>query len=554
MLQQLEGLGIDEIHRRFSWSVPPRYNLGAACSDHQRAADVALLHARGDGTVDRYAYGDLSRLSNSLANALRADGVGRGDRVAVILPQSPLTVVAHLAAYKLGALAVPLSSLFGPDALEVRLRDSAAKLAITDGAALEKLEKCLDALPDLTRLILADGDSNRIRSRTFHDAVAAGSEAFTPVDTSSDDPALLIYTSGTTGGPKGAVHAHRVLLGHLPGFELSHAFFPKPGDLFWTPADFAWIGGLMDALFPALVLGRTILIADAPSPFDPEWALNLMARHRVRNTFLPPTALKMMRRAGAAVPPELSLRTAMSGGESLGVEMLEWAEAKLHVTVNEIFGQTECNYVVGNCATLYPVRSGSMGRAYPGHHVAVVDADGVPQPPGIVGEVAIRRPDPVMFLGYWDNPAETRRKYRGDWLVTGDFAESDPDGYLTYVGRGDDLISSAGYRIGPVEIEECLMRHPAVALAAVVGVPDAVRGEVVKAYVVPREGVEIGVPLERDIQEFVKSRLAAYQYPRLVDFVPELPLTTTGKIRRSALRQRHLEASRRPVVVPSGQE
>ena len=534
------GRSIGEIREGFQWTIPARYNLGVDCSDRQHAADPALLHERRDGAVTSYSFGQLARLSNRMANALRADGVSRGDRVAIILPQLPATAIAHLAVYKLGAVAVPMSTLFGPDALEVRLRDSATKLVVTDHATMVKIEAIIDRLPDLQRFMLTEASSSKRPSRTVDEVLNLGSAEFEAVSTTSEDPALLIYTSGTTGGPKGALHAHRILFGHLPGFELSHEFFPQGDDRFWTPADWAWIGGLMDGLLPTLHHGRCILsIESGGGSFDPERVLAAMARNAVRNAFLPPTALKLMRQADARPPADLHLRTVMSGGEALGEEMLAWVRVRLGVTVNEIYGQTECNYVVGNCSRLYPVKPGSMGKGYPGHQVAVVDEQGQPTAPGTLGEVAVRRPDPVMFLGYWQNPDATSEKYLGELLLTGDLARSDEDGYLTFAGRKDDVINSAGYRIGPTEIEATLIKHPSVAMAAVIGVSDHIRGEVVKAYITTRQGIQGTDALAREIQAFVKTRLAAYEYPREVEFIDQMPLTTTGKIRRTELRALH---------------
>ncbi len=513
-------------------------------SDQQPSSSPALVHERRDGAVERYSFSDLARLSNRFANALRADGVGRGDRVAIVLPQLPATAIAHLATYKLGAVAVPMSTLFGPDAFEVRLRDSGTKLIVTDEATLPKIEEIVDRIPDLERFILTSGRAAHRPSRTVDEVLTGGSADFQAASTASDDPAVLIYTSGTTGGPKGALHGHRILFGHLPGFELSHDFFPQGDDLFWTPADWAWIGGLMDALFPALHHGRCTFSMESAGPFDPERALDSMAKYAVRNTFLPPTALKMMRQADARRPRDCRLRTIMSGGEALGEEMLSWVRERLGVTVNEIYGQTECNYVVGNSSNLYGVRPGSMGKGYPGHQVAVVNLEGEQASAGTLGEIAVKRPDPVMFLGYWQNPQATKDKYLGEWLLTGDLARADEDGYLYFAGRKDDVINSAGYRIGPTEIESTLIKHPAVAMAAVIGIPDDIRGEVVKAYVTTKQGVEGSNALARDIQAFVKTRLAAYEYPREVEFIAQMPLTTTGKIRRNALRALHQQGRR----------
>jgi len=502
---------------------------------------VALIHEKLDGAVERYTFGDLAQLSNCFANALKSDGISLGDRVAVVLPQLPATVIAHLAVYKLGAVAVPMSTLFGPDAFEVRLRDSGTKLIVTDETTLPRIEEIAHRLPNLQRFALTSGSSRARPFTSVEKMLAGGAPVFAAAATRSDDPALLIYTSGTTGAPKGALHGHRVLFGHLPGFELSHDFFPQGEDLFWTPADWAWIGGLMDALFPALHHGRCTFSMESSGAFDPERAMSRMAKHAVRNTFLPPTALKMMRQGDARPPHDLRLRTIMSGGEALGEEMLDWVRERLGVTVNEIYGQTECNYVVGNSSALYPVRPGSMGKGYPGHRVSVVNDLGEPADPDTLGEIAVQRPDPVMFLGYWQNPDATREKYVGDWLLTGDLARVDDEGYLHFAARKDDVINSAGYRIGPTEIESTLIKHPAVAMAAVIGVPDQIRGEVVKAYITTKQGIEGDGRLATDIQAFVKTRLAAYEYPREVEFIDQMPLTTTGKIRRNELRARHQE-------------
>jgi acetyl-CoA synthetase len=459
--------------------------------------------------------------------------VRRGDRVGILLPQRPETAIAHLAVYKLGAVAVPLFVQFGPDALEHRLADSGARALITDG---ENLVKVPPGLPGLTTVLVVDGDSSV--NPLFWTTLERASEDFAPADTGRDDPAMIIYTSGTTGKPKGALHAHRVLLGHLPGVQLPHDFFPQPGDLYWTPADWAWIGGLLDVLLPSLHFGVPVL-AHRGRKFDPEEAFALMGRHGVRNLFLPPTALKMMR---PVTSPRarfgLDLRSVASGGEALGEDILAWSHQALGVAVNEFYGQTEANLLVGNCASLFAVRPGSMGRPIPGHQVAVVSAAGEPVPAGDTGIIAVRRPDPVLFLGYWNNPEATAAKFAGDWCLTGDVAVQDGDGYIWYKGREDDLISSGGYRIGPTDIEECLMKHPAVMLAAVVGRPDPVRGEAIRAFIVPQPDAAPSPTLADEVRAFVGERLAWYQAPREIVFVDELPLTATGKIMRRELRAR----------------
>ena len=421
--------------------------------------------------------------------------------------------------------------------MEFRLADSGAKALITDAAGLAKLDRIRDRLPTLVRVFVT-GDAGGAGCLSFEAELARAKDTFTAVATTADDPAIIIYTSGTTGNPKGALHAHRVLLGHLPGVEMPHELFPQPGDLFWTPADWAWIGGLFDVLLPAWHHGVPVLAYRARK-FDPEEAFALMAKHGVRNTFMSPTALKLMRQASegkARVTPRP--RTVASGGETLGDELLEWGCATFGVTINEFYGQTECNLVVGNNAALFPVRPGSMGRAIPGHEVRVVDDAGVPVPIGEPGQIAVRRPDPVMFLGYWNNPDATRQKFAGEYLLTGDMGRQDAAGHFWFLGRADDVITSAGYRIGPGEIENCLMKHPAVAMAAAVGVPDPLRTEIVKAFLVLKPGREAGPTLAREIQELVKVTLAAHEYPRQIEFVDSLPMTTTGKIMRRELRRR----------------
>jgi acetyl-CoA synthetase len=527
------------LFRDFRWQVPDRYNIGADVCDRWAArepARIALTLVAHDGPPRDYTYGDLRTWSNRLANLLRALGIERGDRVAVLLPQAPETAVGHIAIYKLGAIAVPLFALFGPEALQYRLANSGAKAVITNRDGAAKLAGIRAGLPGLQHVLCIDGEVAGCRDLAA--ALESQSVDFAPVDTAADDPALIIYTSGTTGQPKGALHGHRVLLGHLPGVEMSHDLLPQPGDKIWTPADWAWIGGLLDVLLPALHHGVPV-VARRFEKFTGEAAFQLIQDFGIRNAFLPPTALKIMR----AVPePEkrwrLDMRSIASGGETLGAELIEWGRRVFGLTINEFYGQTECNMIVSSCARLMPARPGIMGRAAPGHHLAIVDSGGTVLPEGTLGDIAVRRPDPVMFLEYWRNPTATAAKFAGDWLLTGDTGVMDEAGWIKFVGRDDDVITSAGYRIGPGEIEDCLLGHPAVRLAAVVGKPDPERTEIVKAYVVLKEGHAPGAALVRDIQTHVKTRLAAHEYPREIEFVSELPMTTTGKIIRRELRAR----------------
>ena len=519
---------------RFRWDIPARCNIAEEACDRWRGSGrTALIHLRENGAVERIGFDELHRSVCRLANLLEANGIARGDRIGVLLPQSPEAAVAHLAAYRIGAIAVPLFLLFGEAALDYRLADCGAAALITDADGLAKIAPLRDRLPAL-RLVLAAGGGEGAQDLLAEMARAKDSHAC--VATGPDDPALIIYTSGTTGSPKGALHGHRVLRGHLPGVELPQERFPQPGDLFWTPADWAWIGGLLDVLLPSLFHGVPVL-AHRMAKFDPERAFTLMAQHGVRNAFLPPTALKMLRAVPNPTRFGHRLRSIGSGGETLGAEMLDWGRGAFGLTINEFYGQTECNLVVANCAGLFPVKPGSMGRAVPGHEVAILGEDGAPVPPGLEGGIAVRAPDPVMFLRYWNRPEATREKFRGEWLLTGDRGSMDEEGYLTFLGRDDDVITSAGYRIGPGEVEDTLLLHPAVAMAAVVGLPDPLRTERVTAVIVPKPGCVPSAALAAEIQDFVRRRLAAHLYPRQVEFTDALPMTATGKIMRGALRQ-----------------
>jgi acetyl-CoA synthetase len=526
----------DALYRSFRWQVPAHYNIGVDVCD--RWAELApertaILDVGVDGRVDEIGYGALRADSNRLANVLAARGVKRGDRMAILLPQSPAVVLSHVAIYKLGAIALPLAMLFGVDAISYRLKDSGARALITNAQGLAKLADARAALESLDLALSIDGAADG--AEDFNALLARAASDFTPVATASDDPALMVYTSGTTGPPKGALHAHRVLLGHLPGIEFPHEFLPQPGDRFWTPADWAWAGGLLNVLLPGLHYGVPV-VAHKFEKFDPEHAFALMARMEVRNAFIPPTALRMLRSVPA---PErgLRLRSVGSGGEALGAETYEWGKAALGVTINEFYGQTECNLVLASCAAIGVSRPGAIGKPVPGHRVAVIRPDGSPCAANELGQIAIARPDAVMFLEYWGKADATREKFIGDWMTTGDQGVTDADGYVRFVGRDDDVITSAGYRIGPSEIEDCLIRHPAVALAAAVGKPDPVRTEIVKAFIVLKSGHAPSDALAADIQSFVKTRLSAHEYPREIAFIEQMPMTTTGKVIRRLLRQ-----------------
>src|SRR5438874_6033456 len=490
-----------ELYRRYRWTVPERYNIAAACCG-QWAADrsrFALYWEDESGASAAYSFWDIQLAANRLSNALAALGVKRGDRVALILPQRPETAIAYMAIFQIGAIALPLSHLFGPDALDYRMNHAEASIAFVEPTTIANLWAIKDKLPQLKHVIGVGG----ARERDVHSwqaLLAKAAPDFRSIDTSADEPAIIIYTSGTTGAPKGALEAQRLLIGNLSGFVHSHDFFPQPGDIFWSPADWAWAGGLFDALLPTWAFGLPIL--GYRGKFDAEKAYYLVEKYGIRNAFLFPTALKLMMKAVSKPKGKyrLNLRSIMSAGESVGVTVIEWAREELGVTVNEMFGQTEINYVVGNCQAAWPVKPGSIGRPYPGHRVAIIDDKGNELPRGELGEIAVhRKDDPVFFLEYWKNSKATREKFVGDWGCTGDQGKMDEDGYLWYQGRSDDVIKSAGYRIGPAEIESCLVKHRAVANAAVIGKPDATRGAIVKAFIGLQHGQYPSQALNEDI-------------------------------------------------------
>lgn len=555
-----------ELHASFRWQVPALFNIAHACC-HRWARDdgerTAVLYEHESGQRLTLSYADLQAQANRLSHALERLGVQPRDRVALVMPQRPETAIAHMAVYQMGAVAMPLSMLFGPEALAYRLSHSEAVVAIVDETSIANLRQARAECPTL-RHIVAVGDARGQGDVDWEAALARESALYVAQATRADDPAVLIYTSGTTGPPKGALIPHRALIGNLPGFVASQNWFPREGDVFWSPADWAWTGGLMDALLPTLYFGQPIVAYQGR--FSPEKAFELMERYKVTNTFLFPTALKAMMKAVPA-PREryrLALRAIMSAGEAVGDAVFAYGRDQLGVTINEMFGQTEINYVVGNCGEFvdaagrvhpgWPAKPGSMGRPYPGHRVAVIDDNGQVCPPGVPGDVAVHRrdihgdPDPIFFLGYWKNEEATRAKFTGDpddaWCRTGDTAVMDEEGYLWYQGRSDDVFKAAGYRIGPSEIENCLVKHPAVANAAVVPKPDPERGAVVKAYVVLAPGHAGDAALVEDLQQHVRGRLAPYEYPKEIEFIEALPMTTTGKVQRRVLRLQEEERAR----------
>jgi acetyl-CoA synthetase len=526
---------------RWEIVIPPETNIAADTVGRRAngpdAARTALVFEDENGTITRLSYAELDRAAVELASGLAELGVGPGDRVALHLGQRIEAAIGHLAIYKLGAIVVTVSQLYGADTVRHILSDSGATVLLTETRIWQPLRHLRPELASLRHVVVVGVP--KTGELPFAEVQATGRSGFVPVTTRAEDPALLIYSSGSTGLPKGVLHAHRVLWAYNISTSLFYNLeMDEPGLVFWTPADWAWVGGLNDTVFPAWFHGHAMVASQ--HRFEAEWAYAFMARHGVTHSFMTPTALKRL--AQVAQPrarwPDLKLRTVWTGGEPLPGETLRWLTEELGIACNEGYGLTEVNHMIGNCARLKPAKPGSMGFELPGHWAYLVDEHGKEVAHGEPGEIVTREQCATLFLGYWSRPDLTADMRLGSWVRTRDLAVRDADGYYFYRGRTDDLIKSAGFRIGPAEIEDCLASHPAVADSGVIGVPDAERGQVVKAFVLLKAGQTPSDALQAALQAHLRRRLGGYKVPRVIEFVADLPVTTSGKVSRKELRAR----------------
>lgn len=498
----------------------------------------------GEGAEESLNYGQLSEKSNRLAESLTGMGVRPGSRVAISLPQSPELATTHAAVLKTGAISMPVSRLYGESALASRLGLADPDLVICAQDLVAKMGAALCEAEVNAPVISAGtlGDASSELSKL----IDAGDPAFRPFSTDRDDPALLLFTSGTTGQPKGVLQAHRVVPGHAASLGLAYNLYPRQDSVLWTPADWSWAGGLVNCLFFSWLTATTIICAP-DAPFEVESSVALIEAAGVTAAFLPPTALRRMKQTlQRPILEKLRLSAILTGSETLDPELIAWCVEFLGARPNEVYGQTEASAVAGNNLHL-PARPGSVGRPYPGSRVVVLRDDDSEAAPGEEGELAVEKASESVFLRYWNDAEATAAKF-GDksstWMRMGDLGVIDEHGYLWFRERRDDVIKSAGYRIGPSEVEACLRRHPAVEDVAVVGLPDPDRGNLVAAFVELRGPDQVDVEnLKRDLTASVATRLSPFQRPRLIEIVDQLPRTNTGKVRRSAIRERYEKES-----------
>ena len=533
------GASYEEVCEKFSWDIPETFNVADAVCDRWAAEDVsrlAMIHEDSRKNVTEYTFGELKSYSNQMANLFVSLGLVKGDRVLVVLTQGPECAISHIGCFKSGMVSCLASVLFGPDALKHRLNTSKARVCVTNSENLAKIASIRRECPDLEKIIVVDGDGGE-EAIAFWSSLEGQSTQFNVVKTRAEDIAWINYTSGTTGQPKGVLQSHRVLLGNAPLFQYFFDYLRKDSDVLWSPADWAWVAGFIDIFLIGLHSGCPVLTTEMKG-FDAQECFRTLQKYKVTVSLLTPTVLKLMRQIDAEQEFNLDLRVVLTGGEAVGKELAEWADKRFGLAIAEGFGQTECNGMIGTNPRLMEVRHGSLGKSMPGGDCTIVNDDGEVVDPGIQGNIAIKRPHPAMFSGYLDDPEASAAKFVGDWMITGDLGERDTDGFLWFCGRKDDVITSSGYRIGPTEIEDCLLKNDAVQFSAVVGVPNEKRTELIKAFIILSEGYLPSEELAESLKDTVRRNLAKHEVPHLIEFVEEFPMTTTGKIIRRELRNR----------------
>jgi len=553
----LPGSTYEEALAEFEFDIPENYN---AAYDLIRKHDdpkgtVALFQGYPDGRRETYTFHDVDILTNRVANALEGLGVGRGDRVAVMVPQKPANMFTHLACWKIGAISVPLSVLFGDEALRYRLEQSGSRVLISDESVRDVVQKVRDDCPELEHVIEVDGDGGG-EMRSFDTLYQEGLRTYDIVDTGPDTDAIIAYTSGSTGQPKGTLHTHDAWLGQCPAYTMHYG----EGDIeenildnavTWTHADWAWMGSLGTTLFPTWHYGRPI-VSYPIGKFDPELIFEILDEFPITHGYIAPTALReMMNVEDPAQKYDINLEALMAGGEPVTAEIHDWIESTFDdILLNESYGQSETILFICNCHAWFEARPGSMGKRVPGRSASIFDTLESPDEPkevavGEIGEIVTKRDEPGVFEEYWEKPEKTAEATIDGWHRTGDLAKKDEDGYYWYESRIDDVILTSGYRVGPTEVEDVLLDHPKVEQVGVIGVPDERRNEIIKAFVEPVSEVTADEydTVKTELENLVQERLAKYEYPREIEFMDDLPKSVTGKILRTELYEMEMGQS-----------
>ncbi|BDB98381.1 AMP-binding protein [Saccharolobus caldissimus] len=529
----LRTLGTDDydvLYREFKWNIPEYFNMGEAISRNKEG--IAIIYRDDEGNRSETSYSELDSLSNQVANFLTELGVRRGEPVGVMMGPRPETAATIVGIYKMGAIALSMTPLFGIDSANYRIQHSGAKVLFTDRE---------DIIRELKAQIKVSFDNGNY---TFND-VKKSSTSFTPVKTKSSEPAHMLYTSGTTGLPKGVVLSHAAVLAHIPWYQFVFEMAPREDDVFSQLADWGWIAGILDVVVPSLYFGKPMVAYNRGGRLDPKRVMEVLEDTKATCFFAPPTALNIIMKSVNPKEYDLKLRAIASGGSVVTFDLIKWSRESLGAPLNVGYGQTEANVLTGTNSKIMPIKileekggGNLLGKPIPGHVIEIVDENLNVLPPNQVGEIAVKLPDPIVMIEYYKNPEATAKKIRGGFLLTGDLGWKDEYGYIWFKSRSDFLIKSSGYRIGPEEIEFVINQHPAVLESAVIGKEDPVRGEIIKAFIVLKPGYEPSDKLKQEIVDLVKLRLAAYAYPKEIEFVNEIPKTESGKIKRAELKRK----------------